>query len=100
MNPERLNDMLARYGEVCEQKTAAQILNVNPRTIHRMIKEGRLRGVGHRVDVRSIAEYIENPDQINFMCSARRRHSGTAQVSRDDFLNAARRGHWNSRTGA
>ena len=54
MENSRLNDMLARYGEVCTQKAAAQILNIVPRTVARMCDEGRLRRVGHRVDVRSI----------------------------------------------
>ena len=43
---ERLNDMLTRYGEVCPQKKAAQILSVTPRTIARMMDDGRLRRVG------------------------------------------------------
>ena len=59
----RLDDMLERYGEVCTQKVAAQVLSVVPRTIHRMLEEGRLRRVDRRVDVRSICEYIENPKQ-------------------------------------
>ena len=50
----RLDDMLARYGEVCQQKTAARILSVTPRTISRMMDDGRLRRVGMHVDVRSI----------------------------------------------
>ena len=58
----RLDDMLERYGEVCSQKQASQILSVQPRSIYRMMCEGRLRRVGHRVDVRSIAELIENTD--------------------------------------
>ena len=49
----RLDDMLARYGEVCQQKTAARILSVTPRTISRMMDDGRLRRVGMHVDVRS-----------------------------------------------
>ena len=61
MENSRLNDMLVRYGEVCTQKAAAQILNIVPRTVARMCDEGRLRRVGHRVDVRSIYEYIVNP---------------------------------------
>ena len=56
----RLDDMLARYGEVCQQKTAARILSVTPRTISRMMDDGRLRRVGMHVDVRSICHYIEN----------------------------------------
>ena len=37
----RLDDMLERYGEVCTQKVAAQLLSVVPRTIHRMLEEGQ-----------------------------------------------------------
>ena len=71
MDRTRLDDMLARYGEVCTQKVAAQLLNVVPRTIHRMLEEGRLRRVDRRVDVRSICEYIENPKQANFVAKAK-----------------------------
>ena len=54
MDTSRLDDMLNRYGEVCSQKTAGKILNVVPRTIARMMREGRLRSVDRGVDVRSI----------------------------------------------
>lgn len=60
MEIDRLSDMLERYGEVCTQKEAARILNIQPRSVHRMMEQGRLRRVGHRVDVRSIVEYIDN----------------------------------------
>ena len=63
---ERLDDMLERYGEVCQQKKAAHILSVTPRTIFRMMDDGRLRRVGMFVDVRSICEYVENPVQMDF----------------------------------
>ncbi len=33
-----MNDMLERYGEICEQKMAAKILNVVPRTILKQVK--------------------------------------------------------------
>ena len=60
MEIDRLRDMLERYGEVCTQKEAARILNLQPRSVYRMMEQGRLRRVGHRVDVRSIVEYIDN----------------------------------------
>ena len=60
MSNDRLNDMLERYGEVCTQKDAAKILSVQPRSIFRMLEQGRLRRIGHRVDVRSIAEFLDN----------------------------------------
>ena len=39
---DRMNDMLERYGEVCPQIKAAQILSVSPRTKMRMADDGRL----------------------------------------------------------
>lgn len=89
----RLDDMLARYGEVCTQKLAAQLLGVAPRTIHRMLEEGRLRRVDHRVDVRSICEYIENPKQANFVARAKNTRPRNA-MSQSDFFAAAQQGRW------
>ena len=81
MANERMNDMPERYGEVCIQKEAARLLSVQPRSIHRMMEQGRLRRVGHRVDVRSIAEYIENCGRV--LIAPRRRNSGSSQRSED-----------------
>ena len=93
MDVNRLNDMLHRYGEVCTQKQAGKILNVVPRTIARMMLEGRLRRVGRGVDVRSICEYIENPQKANF--AARSRNSGVrSTLTEGAFLAAARAGKW------
>ena len=93
MDMNRLNDMLERYGEVCTQKTAGKILNVVPRTISRMMEEGRLRRVGRGVDVRSICEYIENPKRANF--TARAKNMGVrSTLAEGTFLAAARSGKW------
>jgi len=88
---DRLGDMLERYGEVCSQQVAGKILNVDPRTIYRMMEDGRLRRVEHRVDVRSICEYIENPRRANFATRTQPRK----QMSSVDFMTAARNGRWN-----
>ena len=61
MESERLTDMLEKYGELCLQETAAEILCMSTRTIRRMVKDGRLRAVDARIDVRSLARYIDNP---------------------------------------
>ena len=63
----RLDDMLERYGECCTQARAVQILSKSPRTIYRMLEDGRLRRVGTDVDVCSMAEYLENPKGANFV---------------------------------
>lgn len=93
MNKSRLDDMIERYGEVCTQKVAAQILNVVPRTIHRMMEEGRLRRVDRRVDVRSICEYIENPKQADFVAKAKKTRPRNT-MSQSDFFAAAQQGRW------
>ena len=66
----RLDDMLTRYGELCSQQRAAFILGISPRTVYRMMQEGYLARVGHRVDVRSICSYIENPT-AKYICENR-----------------------------
>ena len=93
MDMNRLNDMLERYGEVCTQKTAGKILNVVPRTISRMMEEGRLRRVGRGVDVRSICEYIDNPRKANFTARAKNT-SMRSTLAEGTFLAAARSGKW------
>ena len=96
MDMNRLNDMLERYGEVCTQKTAGKILNVVPRTISRMMEEGRLRRVGRGVDVRSICEYIENLTVVNYAARTRKSHP-KGEISRGEFLAAAKTGRWASK---
>ena len=97
MENSRLNDMLERYGEVCTQKTAAQLLNIAPRTVSRMCTEGRLRRVEHRVDVRSIYEYIVNPRPANFETRAKAVHQRSG-IGDGEFLAAAKRGKWKANT--
>ena len=89
MASERMSDMLERYGEICSQKEAARILSVQPRSIHRMMEQGRLRRVGHRVDVRSIVEFIENSGGVVPM-PRRQGASQRSQIIEGSFYTAAR----------
>ena len=54
--------MTLLYGEACTKATAAKLINVTTRTVHEMIRDGRLKAAcgGERVDVRSLAVYVEN----------------------------------------
>lgn len=54
--------MVQKYGEACTKQMASQILNVHPRTLTNMIRDGRILAAcqGERIDVRSLADYIEN----------------------------------------
>ena len=64
----RLDDMLDRYGEAATYTKAAHIIGRSAQTVKHMLEDGRLRHAceGTMVDVRSIAEYIERPKQIDF----------------------------------
>lgn len=96
MEKSRLDDMVERYGEICTQRMAGKILGVVPRTIARMMEDGRLRRVGNRVDVRSIAAYIEDPEQKNFEARVRN-GAPTSRLNDGAFLAAAMTGRWSGR---
>ena len=72
--PDRMNDMLDRYGEVCKRTVAAKILGCSVGKIAAMLRDGRLALAcgGEMVDVRSIAAYIERPAQIDEVARQRR----------------------------
>lgn len=54
-------ELIRRYGWFVDKSTAAQILDVTRATVYAMLKDGRITGAcdGKRVDVLSIAAYIE-----------------------------------------
>lgn len=72
----RTDDMLSRYGEAVKRVQAARILDCSAGKISAMVKDGRLRAAceGTRIDVRSIAEYIERPKQADFEVRFRKRN--------------------------
>lgn len=53
--------MVAKHGEACTKARAARIINCSTSTITAMLRDGRIRAAceGTRVDVRSLADYIE-----------------------------------------
>jgi hypothetical protein len=73
MAKERADRMAFLYGECCTKTKASTILGRSTKTIQVMLEDGRLSVAGDGlVDVRSIAKYIENPKQNNFMASKKR----------------------------
>ena len=72
--PDRMSDMLDRYGEVCKRSVAARILGCGVGKISAMLKDGRLSLAcgGEMVDVRSIAAYISQPVQQDELARQRR----------------------------
>lgn len=60
---ERTDMMVKLYGEVCTRAEAGRILGRDPKTVGKMISDGRIDDAcaGTMVDVRSIARYISQP---------------------------------------
>ncbi len=73
---DRMQDMVERYGETCTQATAGRVLSRSRDTIRKMLDDGRLRRAcgGKMVDVRSIAEYIERPQEIDRQARVRKKY--------------------------
>jgi len=71
---DRMNDMLERYGEVCNKTVAARILGCSVGKVKAMLADGRLvlACAGTMVDVRSIAAYIQQPRQIDELTRQRK----------------------------
>ena len=78
--PTRLEYLTGVYGECCRQVTAAKILGVSAYTIAAMLKDGRLKAVceGKKVDVHSIATYMDAPAQADFKARIIKRNGGKA----------------------
>ncbi len=57
---ERERVLVAQYGECVDKTRAASILGVTRVTVYAMLADGRIRGAcaGRKVDVRSIAQYL------------------------------------------
>ena len=67
MDETRADAMARLYGETVSRAQAARILNRSTKTIANMLADGRLAlaCAGEMVDVRSIARYIETPEQAD-----------------------------------
>ncbi len=59
----KAEELTLRYGEYVDKTVAAQILGVTRATVYAMLADGRIMGAcsGRRVDVRSIARYMQTP---------------------------------------
>ena len=63
---DRMTWMVSEYGEATTKSKAARIVNVAPSTIMDWARQGKIRLCcdGEKVDVRSLAEYIDaNPNK-------------------------------------
>lgn len=73
--PDRYSAMVDKYGEACTKTTATKILSCSATHIRDMIADGRIKAAcgGERVDVRSIADYIERKPEEDNAAKARRK---------------------------
>lgn len=70
----RIDSMVRIFGEVCSKSQAARILSCSTKTVATMLEDGRLDYAcgGAKVDVRSIARYIESPKERDFEAHKRK----------------------------
>lgn len=79
LSGDRIGTLTARYGEACNRKKAAEIIGCSPVTISSLIRDGRINSAceGTRVDVRSLAEYIEDKPNKDRQAKIKRRMERT-----------------------
>lgn len=73
--PDRHAAMVEKHGEACTKSQAARLIRCSPTTITSMLQDGRLKSAcgGTRVDVRSLADYIEDRGEMDHAARLRRK---------------------------
>lgn len=79
---DRHRAMVERLGEACSKTTAAREIECSTQTITKMIEDGRLVAAceGTRVDVRSLADYIERRPAMNREARLNKKYQTTLHV--------------------
>lgn len=79
---DRHRAMVERLGEACSKSTAAHEIECSTSTITRLIEDGRIRTAceGTKVDVRSLADYIERKSEVDHEVRMRKKYGGTLRV--------------------
>lgn len=64
---DRHRSMVTMYGEACSKATAAKIIGCSAPHISALLEDGRIQTAceGTKVDVRSLADYIERKPEID-----------------------------------
>ena len=72
---DRRAAMVQQHGEACTKTTAAKILSCSTQTVTAMLRDGRIKAAcgGERVDVRSLADYIENRGEYDYAARQQRK---------------------------
>lgn len=79
---DRHRAMVERLGEACSKTTAAREIECSTQTITKMLEDGRLQAAceGTRVDVRSLADYIERRPQADREARFVKKYGSTLHV--------------------
>lgn len=74
--------MVDRLGEACSKTAAARAIDSSRMTIDNMLKDGRIKYAceGTRVDVRSLADYIERRKEIDHDTRLRKKYKSGLHV--------------------
>ena len=70
--------LLARHGTTCSVLQAMKELGRGRHAINTMVDDGRLKRVGNRIDVISMARYMEDAKNNDFWARIERRRTRTA----------------------
>lgn len=76
---DRHRAMVERLGEACSKTTAAHEIECSTSTITRLVEDGRIRTAceGTKIDVRSLADYIERKAEVDHEARMTRKYGGS-----------------------
>ena len=79
---DRHRAMVERLGEACSKTTAAKAIECSTSTITRLVEDGRIRTAceGTKIDVRSLADYIERKAEVDHAVRMRKKYGSTLRV--------------------
>lgn len=79
---DRHRAMVERIGEACSKTTAAKEIECSTSTITRLLEDGRIRSAceGTKVDVRSLADYIERRAEVDHDTRMRKKYRSPISV--------------------
>ena len=79
---DRHRAMVERLGEACSKTTAAKEIECSTSTITRLVEDGRLMSAceGTKIDVRSLADYIERKPEIDYKVRMKKKYGTSLRV--------------------
>lgn len=77
---DRHRAMVERLGEACSKVAAAKAIDCSTSTITRLVEDGRILSAceGTKIDVRSLADYIERKAEVDHNTRMRKRYGSNS----------------------